>query len=251
MTRECYLSDNLKPQHQTDDVFLLEATFHCTPLLRWIVIELILLILAVSLIHCSLIITLNLFLMFSYLVGIGFSCQWMRVLLFQAKTHPSILHHYLLEHNSLLWWWMLPTVSFQSWCVLSWLCDILWDPVEELKYGDEPTFRHFRLPKEPLISFSNVKLAVSPELDWTPHLSFPKRRISFFLSETVCGVLLPSFCSSNFIFLSNPSDIYCQKDGFWNSKIWCTSQGVWYNSWYFVCLSLTVVGVWIESNTPH
>lgn len=49
MTRERYLSDNLKPRQQTEDVILLEATFHCTPLFSWIVVDLILLIMVVSL----------------------------------------------------------------------------------------------------------------------------------------------------------------------------------------------------------
>lgn len=121
----------------------------------------------------------------------------MRIVLL-AKTLPSILHHYLLRHISLLWWWMLPTVSFPSWCILSWLGDILWDPVKELKYGDEPTFRHFPMPS--LISFLNVN--VLWYLGYTEQViyHFLKDIFLFFCQRLFCGVILPSFCSSNFIF---------------------------------------------------
>lgn len=171
----------------------------------------------------------------------------MRIVLL-AKTLPSILHHYLLRHISLLWWWMLPTVSFPSWCILSWLGDILWDPVKELKYGDEPTFRHFPMPS--LISFLNVKCPVVPGLYWTGHLSFPKRHFFFSVRDCFVGlschhsVPLISYFFQSFWYLLSERWILCRS----KLKICCKNQGIWHNSWYFACLSLTVVGVWIDSS---
>lgn len=60
------------------------------------------------------------------------------------------------------------------------------------------------------------------------------------------GPLISCFFQS-FWYLLSERWISCGS----KSRICCTNPSVWSNSWYFVCLSLTVVGVWIESITPY